>query len=62
MTSTTPEHIRFTSARPWKWIAADLLATLELAREEIRNPGSAEREGKDVDAIVSTAIRIAREA
>jgi hypothetical protein len=59
MTSTTPMRISFTSARPWRWIAADLLAALELA--EIREPGAARNAGKDIDAIVTTAIRIARE-
>jgi hypothetical protein len=62
MTSTTPNRISFTSARPWRWIAADLLVALELAQAEIRQPGAAKRDGKDLDAILTTAIRTAREA
>jgi hypothetical protein len=48
-----------TSARPWQWIAASLIEALRLAREEIRNPGAARRTGKDIEAIITAAIRAA---
>jgi hypothetical protein len=58
----TDTRIKFTSARPWRWIASDLVEALRLAHEEIHNPGAAKRAGKDIDAIVSAAIRTAQEA
>jgi hypothetical protein len=49
-------RITFTSARPWRWIAADLLETLRLAQIEIDSPGAARRAGKDINAIINAAI------
>jgi hypothetical protein len=62
MTNSTPQRISFTSARPWRWIAADLLVALELAHKELHEPGAAKRDGKDIEAILTTAISTAREA
>jgi hypothetical protein len=55
----TMAPIPFTSPRPWRWIASDLLEALRLAQTEIHNPGAARRAGKDIDAIVSAAINSA---
>jgi hypothetical protein len=49
------------TARPWCWIAADLLEALKLARAELRDPGAAGRAGKDIEAILGAAIRTAED-
>jgi hypothetical protein len=51
--------VPFPSTRPWRWIAADLLEALKLARAELRDPGAAQRAGKNIEAIVCAAIRTA---
>jgi hypothetical protein len=56
----TMAPIPFTSPRPWRWIASSLLEALRLAQAEIEEPGAARRAGKDIDAIVSAAIRTAQ--
>jgi hypothetical protein len=40
-------------------VAANLLEALRLAEAELRDPGAAQRDGKDVRAIIGAAIRAA---
>jgi hypothetical protein len=55
--------VRMSDRSPnWKWIAASLLEALKLARAEIKAPGAARSVGKDIDAIVATAIAMAEGA
>jgi hypothetical protein len=49
-------HIPSTTAKPWLWIASDLLEALRLAQAEIRDPAAAQRAGKDIHAIINRAI------
>jgi hypothetical protein len=53
--------VPFPSTRPWRWIAASLLEALKLAHEEIRDPGAAQRAGKNIEAILGAAIRTAED-
>jgi hypothetical protein len=54
--------VPFPSTRwPWRWVAASLIEALKLAGDEIRDPGAAQRAGKNIEAILGAAIRTAED-